>query len=96
MRENIIEQKSQQDFVFVVEKLLEQKIVLDKNETWRGAELTARKKLSRSEQPVAGVAKSGKNVSGRIELAIERGRVDLNVRMRIGEPPHSFRGGDEA
>jgi hypothetical protein len=41
MRENIIHQKSQQDFVFVVEKLLEQKIPLDKNKTHRRAELGA-------------------------------------------------------
>lgn len=62
MRENIIAQKSQQDFVFDVEKMVELKIHLTKmKDVARAVERP--EALSRSEQSIACVAESWKDVS---------------------------------
>src|SRR6185312_7883566 len=52
--------------------------------------------LLRAEDPVAGVAQAGQDVAVRVELAIDRGRVDRHVRMRFVERRDALGTGDEA
>ena len=52
--------------------------------------------LPRPEQPIARVAKSGKDVSLRIQLAIKRRAIHDDVGMRSGELLHALWRGNQA
>src|SRR5512141_1615969 len=41
-------------------------------------------RLSRAEEPISGVAESRKDITLGVQFSIERGTVDLNVRMCLG------------
>lgn len=52
--------------------------------------------LPRTEETIAGVAETGKDVALRIELAIQCGAVDLHVRVRGTEATYAVGRSDEA
>jgi hypothetical protein len=52
--------------------------------------------LACSEEAVSGVAKPRKNVAMRIQLAVERGAENPNIRMGLGHPSYSLRCGYDA
>src|SRR6185295_13229174 len=51
--------------------------------------------LAGAEQAVAGVAQARQDVALRVELAVERGREDVDVRVRLEQPPHALGRGDD-
>ena len=62
-----------------------------------GSDKSARAPDSTSaKQSVAGVTKSGKYVTLRVQLSIQSCRVDLYVGMRLTEATNSLWGSDEA